>query len=218
MQASQSHRGFLAVAREWSTPRGDPGRHAIEVVVGPEAAPKLRDFVVMQAEEGDTDGAAGEAAEDDLLWVAAELGADSGDVRLRIAHGGVDVAPPGNFVLLVVLGDVRQDDPDGLAAGNAVSETRAFDLAGRAGGWVVVAGVFGDDGPVLAASLPVRRPVVWSGDQVMHLGAGIFRWRHRGTLARLRALFCQRRKREVSGTERRRHGQKEQGEAHSGFS
>ena len=100
------------------------------MVVRPEAAPELRDLVIVQAEEGDTDGSAGEAAEDDLLRVAAELRADSGEVRLGVADGGVDIAPPGAFVLLAVLGDVGQDNPDCLAAGQAVAERRAFDFAG----------------------------------------------------------------------------------------
>ena len=104
------------------------------MVVGPEAAPELRDLIVVQAEEGDADGAAREAAEYDLLGVAAELRADSGEVRLGVADGGVDVAPPGAFVLLVVLGDVGKDDPDGPAPRDAVAEGGAFDFAGGARG------------------------------------------------------------------------------------
>ena len=83
-----------------------PFQHAVKMVVRPEAAPELGDLVVMQAKEGDADGSAGKSAEDDLLGVAAELGADPGDVRLGVPDGSGDVAPPGDFVLLVVLGDV----------------------------------------------------------------------------------------------------------------
>ena len=70
------------------------------MIMGPEPAPELRDLVVVQAEERDADGAAGETAEDDLLRIAAELGADPRKVGLGVGYGGVDVAPPGAFCLL----------------------------------------------------------------------------------------------------------------------
>jgi len=116
VQSSQPDRRFLAVAAERRSPRRGPDFYSVEVVVGPEAAPELGDFVVVQAEEGDTDGTSRESAEDDPFGVATELGADARDIRLGVADGGIDVAPPGDFIFLVILGDVRQDDPDGLAA------------------------------------------------------------------------------------------------------
>lgn len=171
------------------------GRGAIGLRIGPlrtdaivdgvrnERAPELRDFVVVEADVVACDGASRETREDDMIGVAAELGANPWDDGFGVGDGlggavrGF-VAPPLGDVSGSGFVEIGEAEPDvSTAGGETVAEFGIFDTAGAGIAVFVfvssVAGEFDDDG-VLAVGLPIDGEVEGVVDGLIRvLGMGL---------------------------------------------
>ena len=123
-----------------------PFPHTVKMGRGEKGRPKFRNLVVMQADITGGNRPARKTAQDDPVRIDLIFLDNTRNAYLGVGHRGVLVAPPARFVLLMVLRDERQDDPDEIAPQRqGITQMRILDPPGASDRGIQIAGEFDNE-------------------------------------------------------------------------